>query len=171
MSGQWNRFFAMAARDGLIIAITLALWLLTIEGGKAHDAASVALHLGTALMTVICGYLIHEWGHLIGAWLIRSTFFLPSSVVASPFLFRFDNRRNTRRHFVWMVWGGFVSSALLVAFLLVVLPKELLAAQVALGLTALGVLATIVIEVPEFWRVYRGAPLPSGAAFVSPPDL
>jgi hypothetical protein len=171
MAGQWNRFFAMATRDGVIIALTVALWMLTIQAGKPHDAATFGLHVGTALLTVIAAYLIHEWGHLIGAWLIHSTFFLPRNVVASPFLFRFDNVRNTRQHFVWMVWGGFVSSIVLVIFLVIALPKELLAAQIALVMTAIGVLATFVIEVPEFWRVYRGAPLPNGAAFVSPPEL
>lgn len=171
MAGQWKRFFAMAGRDGLVAAITFALWMQTIEAGPPHDVGGFALHLGTALLTVLSGYLVHEWGHLIGAWLIRSTFFLPEHIAASPFLFRFDNLRNTRRHFTWMVWGGFVSSALLVVFLLVALPKDLLAAQVALGLTALGVIATFVIEVPEFWRVVRGAPLPNGAAFMSPPDV
>jgi len=170
MAGQWKRFFAMLTRDGLIVAVTLALWVQTIQAGPADSAATVALHLLTAVLTVVCGYLIHEWGHLIGAWLIHSRFFLPASIVESPFLFRFDHLRNSRRHFVWMVWGGFISSMLLVALLVIVLPKQLLAAQVALGLTALGVLATLVIEVPEFWRVYRGAPLPSGAAFVSPPE-
>ncbi|WP_428309334.1 hypothetical protein [Hydrocarboniphaga sp.] len=170
MAGQWNRLFAMAGRDALLIAITLVLWKLTVDVGEPHDIGGYALHLGTAVLTVLCGYLIHEWGHLIGAWLIHSRFFLPESIVASPFLFRFDNLRNTRRHFTWMVWGGFISSALLVIFLLLVLPKDLLAAQVALGLTALGVLATFVIEVPEFWRVLRGAPLPNGAAFMSPPE-
>ena len=166
MAGQWKRFFAMAGRDALLIALALLLWQWTIEAGKPHDAGGYALHVGTALLTVLCGYLIHEWGHLIGAWLVDSRFFLPENIVASPFLFRFDNVRNTRRHFTWMVWGGFISSALLVLLLVIALPKELLAAQIALGLTAIGVLATFVIEVPEFWRVLRGAPLPDGAAFL-----
>ena len=39
--------------------------------------------------------------------------------------------------------------------------------RVALILTALGVLATLIIEVPEFLRVARGGPIPDGAAFVS----
>ena len=86
----------------------------------------------------------------------------------SPFLFRFDLHRNTRRQFTWMASGGFVSSLLLVVFLVAVLPSGLLATWIALGLTALGVLATFVIEVPEFWGVVvRGGPLPTGAAFVT----
>jgi hypothetical protein len=171
MSGQWNRFLAMAVRDSMIIAITLALWLRTIQLGKTDGIALLVVHLPTAALTVISGYLVHEWGHLIGAWLIRSSFLLPASVIASPFLFRFDNVRNTRRHFLWMAGGGFVSSGLLVVLLLMVLPRDLLAAQLALAGVAVGVLATLVIEVPGFWRVYRGAPLPSGAAYVSSAEI
>ena len=170
MGGQWNRFFALALRDSLIIALTAALWLLTIRLGRPDGIATVLVHLLTAALTVICGYLIHEWGHLIGAWLVRSSFLLPDGIAASLFLFRFDNVRNTRRHFLWMAGGGFVSSGLLVALLAVALPRDLLAAQLALAVIALGVLATLAIEVPGFWRVYRGAPLPSGAAYVSSPD-
>jgi len=84
-------------------------------------------------------------------------------------LFRFDNIRNSRKQFFSMALGGFASSIVTVAFLLLVLPWSLLASQIALALTALGVLATLVIEVPEFWRVWRGGPLPTGAAFVSQP--
>ena len=36
----------------------------------------------------------------------------------------------------------------------------------ALVLTALGVIATFIVEVPEFMRVARGGPIPNGAAFV-----
>ena len=36
------------------------------------------------------------------------------------------------------------------------------ATWVALFLTALGLLATAILEIPPFWRVYRGAPLPRG---------
>ena len=171
MSGQWNRFAAMLMRDLLLIAFTGWLWRLAIEHGAPEAAGGYALHVATALMTVIAAYLVHEWGHLIGAWISGSRFFLPAHIAASPFLFRFDNVRNTRRHFVWMVWGGFVSSIALVILLVALLPRELLAAQIALGMTALGVIATFVIELPEFWRVYRGAPLPDGAAFVSPPEV
>ena len=54
-----------------------------------------------------------------------------------------------------------------VAAMLVLLPWGLLATYVALGLTAAGVAATFIIEVPEFLGVVRGGPMPHGAAFIS----
>jgi hypothetical protein len=62
--------------------------------------------------------------------------------------------------------GGYardaVRDAAIVAALAAWLPLH-----VALGLTAAGVLATLVLEVPPFVRVLRNAPLPRGAAYVS----
>ena len=167
MDRQWNRLLALIVRDGLLIGLAFLLWRWTLEAGPAETSGGYALHLGTALMTVLCGYLLHEWGHLIGALLVRANVVLPR-MFESPFLFRFDLHRNSRRQFTWMASGGFVSSLLLVAFLIWALPAGLLASQVALGLTGLGVLATLVIEVPEFWGVVvKGGPLPTGAAFVT----
>ena len=167
MNQQWTRLFALILRDGLLIGVTLALWFWAVEFGKPQGALAIGTHIGAGLMTVLCGYLLHEWGHLIGALMARGNVVLPT-MFESPFLFRFDLHRNTRRQFTWMASGGFVSSLLLVAFLVVALPYGLLATQIALGLTALGVLATFVIEVPEFWGVViKGGPLPTGAAFVT----
>ena len=169
MHKQWNRFFAFLLRDSLIILLLVALWLYTLGLGKPHDLWSVAVHVATGLLTVFVGYLLHEWGHLLGAGAAGGTFVLPATVTETLFLFRFDNVRNSRRQFFSMSLGGFASSILVVAFLFSALPWSLLASWIALGLTAAGVLATLIIEVPEFMGVWRGGPMPTGAAFVSPP--
>jgi hypothetical protein len=169
MDKQWNRFFAFLLRDGLIILVVVALWMATLRIGKPHDLWSVALHLATGLLTVFVAYLLHEWGHLIGAWIAGGYFVLPATVAETLFLFRFDNVRNSRAQFISMSLGGFASSILAVAFLVIALPWNLLASWIALGLVAAGVLATFIIEVPMFLGVVRGGPMPTGDAFVSPP--
>ncbi len=169
MHRQWNRFFALLLRDGLIVLLTLALWLATLNLGQPHDLPSLALHLVTALLTVSVGYLLHEWGHLAGAWIAGGHFVLPASIGESPFLFRFDNVRSSRAQFIAMSLGGFASSILVVVFLAAALPRALPASWIALGLVGVGVLATFVIEVPMFLGVVRGGPMPTGAAFVSSP--
>ena len=85
------------------------------------------------------------------------------------FLFRFDVARSDRRQFLAMSNGGFIASLLLVALLLVVLRPHYRGDAIALALSALGVLATFILEVPAAWKVWRGAPLPTGAAFVGEP--
>ena len=154
------RLAGLILRDGAILALTLAAWRLAPRD-------SLALAIPTALMTVIVGYLAHEWGHLLGALASRSTFELPRTPFSSFFLFRYDRVRNTRTQFVAMALGGFAASLLTVVVLLLVLPRGTPASLISLALVGLGVLATLVIEVPEFLRVWRGGPLPDGAAFVS----
>jgi len=165
MDKQWGRFFMLLLRDALFIVLTLALWQYALQLGKPLSAYGIAIHSLTALATAFVGYLIHEWGHLLGAWGSRATFELPMPF-ETFFLFRFDNLRSTRPQFFSMALGGFASSIVMVIFLVLALPSGVLATQIALTLTALGVLATFIIEVPEFTRVARGQPIPNGAAFV-----
>jgi hypothetical protein len=148
-------------RDGGFTLLTAASWLALLR-----DPGSVTLNVLVAAMTVVVGYLAHEWGHLIGAWSRRSVVVIPRWT--SPFLFNFDVVRNGRAQFNAMAMGGFVASLLFVVALAAFLPMHLLASKIAASLTAIGVLATFILEVPTAWRVFRGAPLPSqGPAFVS----
>ncbi|MGH8461547.1 MAG: hypothetical protein ACRESS_08085 [Stenotrophobium sp.] len=164
-----NRLSALIVRDGLLIAATAALWMYTLNLGTALGVWPVTLNILTGLMTVLIGYLLHEWGHLIGAWFSGSAVHLPQGALSSPFLFRFDTGLNNRRQFLAMSAGGFIASAAVVVALLLALPAGRLASHVALVLTLLGVLATFVLEIPPAWKVFRGGAMPGGSAFVSSP--
>ncbi len=145
MKGQWLRLAALWLRDALLVAATLWLWSRL---PAAHDAASIALHIAAALMTALSGYLVHEWGHLLGAWIAGSNYRLPAHPFETFFLFRFDNLHNSRAQYFTMGMGGFAASLLMVALLLWQLPAGMLASWIALGLTAAGVLATFIIHCP-----------------------
>jgi ribosomal protein S18 acetylase RimI-like enzyme len=162
----WKRLTPIALRDLAIVAAALALWAADASLRAAGGALATTVAVAAGALTALAGYLAHEWGHLTGARLGGSAVHLPASA-ASVFLFRFDAERNDRRQFAWMSLGGFVATALVVALLLAVLPRDALAGQVALGLTAAGVLATAVLELPPFFRVLAGAPIPRGAAYVA----
>ena len=155
-------------RDLLLIAVTLGLWWWSRSLGEARTLDAIGVAVGAGIMTALSGYLVHEWGHLAGARLAHAVVELPRTPLA-VFLFKFDVVRNSRRQFLWMSMGGFIASAVVVALLLVLLSLDRLADQVALGLTAAGVLATAILELPPAWRVYRGGELPSGVAFVGVP--
>jgi len=166
MGGQWRELLQLTLRDGLIAAAALGLWFWQIAD-PPQGYWRVALAVVTALATTLVGYLAHEWGHLLGALAARASFQLPKSPFVSPFLFKFDRAGNSRPQFFAMALGGFAASILSVVLFVLLLPWGLLATTLALTLIALGVAATLIIEVPEFWRVWRGGPLPEGAAFVS----
>lgn len=158
---------ALIVRDLVFVVITVLLWAITLQAAGSDSPGALALHGLTGLMTVLLGYLLHEWGHLLGAWAGRSLVHLPQRAWSSPFLFRFDTGHNYRKQFLLMSAGGFIASALVVAALFWILPHNFLASRVALSLTLLGVLATFILEIPPAWQVYRGGPMPGGAAFVN----
>lgn len=166
MQGQWRQLVQLVVRDGVAVAAVLGLWLL-LRRAPASGAPHIALSVLTALATTALGYLAHEWGHLLGAMTLRGVFRLPSTPFESFFLFRFDREHNTRPQFFGMALGGFVASILSVVLFVLLLPWGVLATYLTLTLVAIGVAATLIIEVPEFWGVWRGGPLPDGAAFVS----
>jgi len=157
----------MAARDAAPVLMTLALWRLDART-RTHGVGLVPLGVAGAagVMTAVCGYLAHEWGHFAGARLSRSVVQLPTHVGA-VFLFNFDSDRNNRAQFVAMSCGGLFASALVMTGLLRMLPLQANASRVTLALVGLGLVATVILEVPVVWRVARGAPLPRGAVHKS----
>jgi hypothetical protein len=167
MAGQWRQLLQLLLRDGVVVAGVLGLWILLRHGALAHGFGHVALSVVVALLTTVLGYLAHEWGHLLGAIAAGATFQLPATPFESFFLFRFDRDRSSRPQFFAMALGGFAASILSVLLFVLLLPWGVLATWLALALVVAGVIATLVIEVPEFWGVWRGGPLPQGSAFVS----
>lgn len=148
----------------MILALTLVAWRLdaSARGGTAEWlTAPIA---GT--LTAICGYLFHEWGHLAAALASKSEVRLPERAT-EIFLFNFDVDRNDARQFTTMSCGGFAASAIAIVFLLAVLPPGALATRISLLLVVLGIVATAVLELPPFFRVLRGGPMPRGVAYVS----
>jgi len=155
----------LLARDLSVAAVTIAL----VAWSHQLQAAGSALHWPLALLAgalvAVSGYLTHEWGHLLGALSRGSRVELPPTL-AAVFLFKFDSDQNDRRQFLAMSMGGFIASIIAVALLAAVLDMGYWADRVAMGLVVLGVIATFILEVPGAWKVYKGAPLPHGAAFV-----
>jgi hypothetical protein len=155
-----------AARDLLLVALTLFAWRLDGDARAAGSGLQWLTAPVAGALTAIAGYLFHEWGHLAGARLSGATVRLPARA-SEIFLFNFHSDRNSPRQFLAMSMGGFIASAISIVFLLYVLPLDTLAGKLGIALVALGVLATAVLELPPFFKVMRGAPLPRGTAYVS----
>ena len=64
----------MAQRDVLVAALTLAAWLpVGLLEPVRSPLLALALALVAGVLTALSSYLVHEWGHLIGAWLGDAT--------------------------------------------------------------------------------------------------
>ncbi|HEY1077919.1 MAG TPA: hypothetical protein VGE51_14605 [Fontimonas sp.] len=152
-------------RDLLLIAAAVALLVLAHRLEAQASAWRVPVSLLAGVMLAVTGYLLHEWGHLLGALASRSVVHIPDGI-GDVFLFRFDTGLNDSRQFLWMSLGGFVASGIVIFVYVTQLSLVQLADQTALVLTVLGVIATIILEFPPAWRVLRGGPMPGGVAFV-----
>ena len=156
---------SLIVRDLALIA--LAVYVLQLSRALQDQASAWSWPAAIAAGPLIplAGFIVHEWGHLFGALLKGARVEYPATPLA-VFLFKFDVVRNDRRQFLAMANGGFVASILFVALALAVLHLHYRGDVIALVITAIGVIATFVLEVPESLRVCRGEPLPTGAAFV-----
>jgi len=140
-------FAKLLARDVLIVLLTAVVWHLAAESsatpGMRGDFAGVV-----AGVTIgVSGYLLHEWGHLLGALAAGSTV-RPGRSLASGFLFSFDSRANTRRQFLALSFGGWIATAAVLWFVYAQLPSELFASRVARGVVAANVLLVVLLEIP-----------------------
>ena len=156
----------MLVRDLLFVGLTLALWRLDATLRDTTTGLSVLVAVAAGALAAISGYLAHEWGHLIGARISGGVVHFPKSVV-STFLFYFDTKRSDRRQFLAMSLGGFAASAVVTPLLILGLPAGAISTYVALVLIVAGLIATAWLELPLYFRVLRGAPLPRGVVFRS----
>lgn len=157
------RFSQFLLRDAALTGIAALTWAADrrLRHRKGLVATAVGVAAGVAAPTV--AFLLHEWGHLAGA-VVSGGVAHPASRLRSPFLFHFDCEASDRRQFLIMSAGGYAASALGLAGILVTTPPTL-SGRLARRLAALGVLATVVLEVPTTLRVLRGGPLPSGGVY------
>lgn len=149
----------LAVRDLAIAAAALGLWRLA-SGASAGDGALADLAgVGVGLLVGGLTFLLHEWGHLLGALASRSAL-EPARGLRTLFLFSFDSRRNSRGQFLAMSFAGFAGTALAVLAWYAWLPSDLLASRVARGVGMLSVTLTLLLEVPLVgWALLaRGLP-------------
>lgn len=145
-------FAAAGARHAGVVAATAGLWSFDRALARAgrRDMLASAVALATGAATAYVGFLVHEWGHLAGAVHAGATVTRPTH--PSPFLFEFDEAKNTRAQHLWLAAGGYAATAASLALIVASVPKRSLAGKTALALTGAGVAATLLLEVPRTVR-------------------
>ena len=113
----------MLIRDLLLVGLTLALWRADASLRDTTTLLSVTVAVAAGVFAAISGYLVHEWGHLIGARLSGGIVHFPRRVT-STFLFYFDTKNSERHQFLSMSLGGFAASAVVTPLLIAVLPAD-----------------------------------------------
>lgn len=140
-------FAKLFVRDAVIVALTAWIWHLvagaSADAGLRGDFAGVIAGVTIGL----CGYLVHEWGHLAGA-VVAGSAVQPGRSLAAGFLFSFDSHGNTRRQFIALSLGGWIATAFVLWGVYAWLPDGLFASRVARGFVAANVLLVVFIEIP-----------------------
>lgn len=147
--------------------MTLVAVLWIVESGMTSMTwSSQAFRVFVGLATVVPGALLHEWGHLLASLATGAKVHYPRGWVAK-LLFDFDVEVNDRRQFLIMSAGGYLGSVVGVVLFLCFLPLDRLSGQVALAGAGLGMLVSMVVEMPTTIRVLRGAKPPPALLQVS----
>ena len=165
MSDVRKPFLRFAIRDGILIALTLAFTILD-RMELPHGGILIAMVAGVFVPVV--GFLLHEWGHLLGTWMSGAIGHAPSSLMAF-FLFHFDVSKSTRAQFLAMSFGGYLATFFVVLGLIAWVDLNRLSGMIALVLSVLGIGVTVALELPTTWRVWRGDALPTGGVYVGEP--
>jgi hypothetical protein len=124
-------------------AALLSPWATHHSTGTGAVSDFAGFVLGVLLGA--CAFLLHEWGHLLGAFATRSVV-TPSASLRSHF--HFDSRANSRRQFLVMSATGFVATGVALWVAYGVLPSELLATRVARGAVMFLAFLGVVLELP-----------------------
>ena len=145
----------LALRDSGILTLVALVYLLlaplSAGAGMLGDLTGLVAGLAIGLAT----FLLHEWGHLLGALGSRSAVRLPDRL-GSVYLFSYDSKRNSRRQFVVMSLSGFAVTGVAVWAVYAVLPDGQLATRVARGAVLFLASFTVVLEFPLLlWSLAR----------------
>jgi hypothetical protein len=154
----------LAVRDATVAVVTGLLWSADAALRPGGGALAVGVGVATGLFTALAGFLAHEYGHLAASLAAGARVSYPRSPL-STLLFHFDSAQNDRRQFFAMSFGGYGATLVAVGAIAALAPLDAWSGRVALALAGAGTLVTFALEVPITLRVWRGAPLPSGAAY------
>ena len=149
-----DRFWKLAARDIVFLSVvTLAWWGFadfTAGGGLISDLLGLILGLAFGVSV----FLLHEWGHWLGATLSGSRVHAPQHL-SSVYLFSFDSHANSKRQFIIMSLSGFLVTGAALGLAYGPLGEPLQAARVARGSIAFLASLTLFIEVPILiWSLF-----------------
>lgn len=156
----------------MIAAITLTGTLfgqqLIFDYPAWYVVAPICL-FGFVACYVLC-YVVHEWGHYLGARLTGIK--MPLSPYTSAFLGQFHIQDYDKRQYLWLSWGGDIGHVLVTMLACLI---YLWSPGMATGAFAVGGLAftvqSLAVDQPIIWRVTYGADIESTTAEGASPQV
>ena len=115
-------FRQFLARDAALALVCAVLWAL--------PAQAVGLLAARGTLLVLCAFLLHEWGHVLGARLSAARIQTAPTLI-SPFIFSMDVQRNRPGQLMWVSLTGFAATGLFLLVFWLTLPIDRLDGQIA----------------------------------------
>lgn len=156
-------FARFALRDATLVAVAALVWWIAAHASGGAGPVSDFTGVVAGLLVGATGFVLHEWGHLVGA-LVTGSAVRGNANLRSSFLFSFDAKRNSLRQFLVMSVGGFVVTGLLVWAFYTFLPDHLLASRVARGVVLFQAFLGVVLELPLVALALAKGAIPEQAA-------
>lgn len=147
----WGLRDVAIATISAVAVLGLAQWQAATSSTLSHIVGAT---IGFIIGYVLC-YIVHEWGHLIGARTTGAA--MPLSRYASPLIGSFDIPAHSRRQFLALSWGG-VLGYVLVGTLLVTSYFIDYQGTVSGGLAVAGLafnVQSLSVDLPQIARVHR----------------
>ena len=144
-------------RDLILALLCLVGWFQITENNH------ISLHVLLALLSTLIAFFAHEWGHYFAGRFYGAKL-KPSNKMNTLFLFKII-KLSSIKSFVALSLGGYLASIIMVLLFVFLLPKGLWSTIITLALTAVGVVVTLFLEVPELIRVLKTKKFPNGFAY------
>jgi hypothetical protein len=139
-------FGRLAARDGGIVAFGLGAWWLLAARSAGDGLVADFSGFVAGLALGATAFVLHEWGHLLGAFASASRV-RASASLGSPFVFSFSPR-NSLAQFLVMSFTGFAATGAMLWAFYTQLPDAWLASRVARGAALFLAFLGVVLELP-----------------------
>lgn len=160
-------FSRFAARDLGVIVVSFGIWRLAADSSAQPGALGDFSGFVAGSLLGLSAFVLHEWGHLLGAFVTRSAVEANSNL-GSLFIFSFDARRNSLSQFLVMSVGGFLVTGAVVWGCYSQLPDAYLATRVARGAALFLAFLGVTLELPLVGLALFKGEVPAAVA-VKPP--
>ncbi len=145
-----------------IIAVGLVCGHLWLSDGVGWLSGSLVAVLAFIACYALC-YIVHEWGHYLGA--LATGIQMPLAPYKGAFLGQFHIDDYNRRQYLWLSWGGDIGHLLVTLAALVLYASfgGFTLAAFAVGGVAFSI-QSLAVDQPVIWKVTFGADIKEAAA-------
>ncbi len=168
---HWSRSLgAWIVRDVLLLALFVSVWqaLRSWHANEATAFRATALSVSAFLFAYAACYVAHEWGHEIGARVMRAD--PPRGSIRGFVQPLFDPRAHSRAQFLGLAFGGQLAYVATAVFIVAAFQPELAHRAASLGAVAF-VTQSLSVDFATLGPVLRGGDVATASRVGTRPSV